>query len=173
VIVTGGALGAQSLNNAVAACRDHFAEWDFQILHITGKGKAVLDENGEPLSAPNYRQIEFSNGMQDVYAAADLLLVRSGAATVSEVAAVGVPAIFVPLPIGNGEQALNARSLVEASAALLVKDAEVTGEWFAREIPALMAKPEELERMGAAAYELGIRDAARVMAEAVLKAAEK
>jgi UDP-N-acetylglucosamine--N-acetylmuramyl-(pentapeptide) pyrophosphoryl-undecaprenol N-acetylglucosamine transferase len=111
--------------------------------------------------------------MQDVYAAADLLLVRSGAATVSEVAAVGVPAIFVPLPIGNGEQALNARSLVEASAALLVKDAEVTGEWFAREIPALMANPEELERMGAAAYELGIRDAARVMAEAVLKAAEK
>ena len=173
VIVTGGSLGAQSLNNAVAACRDHFAEWDFQILHITGKGKTVLDENGEPLSAPNYRQIEFSNGMQDVYAAADLLLVRAGAATVSEVAAVGVPAIFVPLPIGNGEQALNARSLVEASAALLVKDAEVTGEWFAREIPALMAKPEELERMGAAAYELGIRDAARVMAEAVLKAAEK
>ncbi len=171
--MTGGSLGAQSLNNAVAACRDHFAEWDFQILHITGKDKTVLDENGEPLSAPNYRQIEFSNGMQDVYAAADLLLVRAGAATVSEVAAVGVPAIFVPLPIGNGEQALNARSLVEASAALLVKDAEVTGEWFAREIPALMANPEELERMGAAAYELGIRDAARVMAEAVLKAAEK
>ena len=85
----------------------------------------------------------------------------------------GVPAIFVPLPIGNGEQALNARSLVESSAALLVKDAEVTGEWFAREIPALMANPEELERMGAAAYELGIRDAASVMAEAVLKAAEK
>ena len=79
----------------------------------------------------------------------------------------------MPLPIGNGEQALNARSLVEASAALLVKDAEVTGEWFAREIPALMANPEELERMGVAAYELGIRDAARVMAEAVLKAAEK
>ena len=172
VIVTGGSLGALSLNNAVSACRDRFAEWDFQILHITGKGKTVLDENGEPLSAPNYRQIEFSNGMQDVYAAADLLLVRAGAATVSEVAAVGVPAIFVPLPIGNGEQALNARSLVEASAALLVKDAEVTGEWFAREIPELMANPEELERMGAAAYKLGIRDAARVMAEAVLKAAE-
>ena len=55
---------------------------------------------------------------------------------------------------------------------MLVKDAEVTGEWFAREIPELMANPEELERMGAAAYKLGIRDAARVMAEAVLKAAE-
>ena len=70
---------ALSLNNAVSACRDRFAEWDFQILHITGKGKTVLDENGEPLSAPNYRQIEFSNGMQDVYAGADLF---AGAAPV-------------------------------------------------------------------------------------------
>ena len=52
--------------------------------------------------------------METVYAAADLLLARSGAATVCEVAAVGLPAVFVPLPIGNGEQAINAAGLVEA-----------------------------------------------------------
>ena len=106
--------------------------------HITGKGKAIVDDSGEPVTAPNYRQIEFSHGMQDVYAAADLLIVRAGAATVSEVAAVGVPAIFVPLPFGNGEQSLNARSLVMAEAALLIEDKKMTGAWFAREIPSLI-----------------------------------
>ena len=72
-----------------------------------------------------YRQVEYVDAMEDVYAAADLLLCRSGAGTVSEVAAVGLPAVFVPLPIGNGEQARNAAELVAADAALLVPDAEL------------------------------------------------
>ncbi len=67
--------------------------------------------------------------METVYAAADLLLARAGAATVCEVAAVGVPAVFVPLPIGNGEQALNADGLVQAGGALLVADRDFTPEW--------------------------------------------
>ena len=169
ISLTGGSLGAQSLNNAVAENITNFEDWGFQVLHITGKGKAIVDDSGEPVTAPNYRQIEFSHGMQDVYAAADLLIVRAGAATVSEVAAVGVPAIFVPLPFGNGEQSLNARSLVMAEAALLIEDKKMTGAWFAREIPSLMADAQKLKEMGRRAYKLGIRDAAHVMAEATLK----
>ena len=169
LIVTGGSLGAQSFNNAVAENITNFEDWGFQVLHITGKGKAIVDDSGEPVTAPNYRQIEFSHGMQDVYAAADLLIVRAGAATVSEVAAVGVPAIFVPLPFGNGEQSLNARSLVMAEAALLIEDKKMTGAWFAREIPSLMADAQKLKEMGRRAYKLGIRDAAHAMAEATLK----
>lgn len=170
LIVTGGSLGAKTLNDAVAANIDSFADWGFQVLHITGKGKAIVDNDGEVRTAPHYHQLEFCNAMQDVYAAADLLMVRSGAATVSEVAAVGVPAIFVPLPHGNGEQEFNIRALLEENAARMVTDHEVSAEWFAREIPALMADAEGLERMGQKAYKLGIRDAARVMAERTLKA---
>lgn len=170
LIVTGGSLGAKTLNEAVEANIDALPQWGFQVLHITGKDKTILDESGNPRTAQNYRQIEFCNSMQDVYAAADLLIVRSGAATVSEVAAVGVPAIFVPLPHGNGEQELNIRPLLEENAARMVEDHEATAQWFAREIPALMADSVQLERMGQKAYKLGIRDAAHVMAERTLKA---
>jgi len=128
VIVTGGSLGALTLNKAVEANIDALADWGFQVLHITGKGKAILDEQGNPRTAKNYHQMEFCTSMQDVYAAADLLVVRSGAATVSEVAAVGVPAVFVPLPHGNGEQSLNIRPLLEEGAARLVEDQEATAE---------------------------------------------
>ena len=151
VIVTGGSLGALTLNKAVEANIDALAE-------------------GNPRTAKNYHQMEFCTSMQDVYAAADLLVVRSGAATVSEVAAVGVPAVFVPLPHGNGEQSLNIRPLLEEGAARLVEDQDATAEWFASEIPALMADSALLERMAQKAYKLGIRDAARVMAERTLKA---
>ncbi|HSU70259.1 MAG TPA: glycosyltransferase, partial [Micrococcaceae bacterium] len=105
------------------------------------------------------------------YAAADLLLCRAGSGTVCEVAAVGLPAVFVPLPVGNGEQALNAAELVAAGAALLVRDADFTPEWLASQVLPLFAEPERLERMGERAASLGIRDADMRMAEMVLEAA--
>ncbi len=74
----------------------------------------MTDEAGRPLSADGYVQREYLEGMHRAYAAADLMVARAGAATVCEAAAVGVPAVFVPLPIGNGEQELNARGLVDA-----------------------------------------------------------
>lgn len=171
VVVTGGSLGALSLNNAVKEIYPRLKEWGFQLLHITGRDKSLRDANGELISAPYYQQREFITSMEDVYAAADLLVVRSGAATVSEVAAVGVPAIFVPLPIGNGEQALNARSLVDAQAGILVDDAEFTGAWFAQNVPTLMKDSQRLHEMTQRSYELGIRNAAETMAKEVLKVA--
>src|SRR5438874_1252007 len=79
--------------------------------------------------------------------AADVLLARAGAATVSEVAAVGLPAVFVPLPIGNGEQAKNASSLVKAGAALLVDDAALTAAWLESELIPLLMDQARLEEM--------------------------
>lgn len=172
LVVTGGSLGAQSLNECVRKIYGRLDEWGFQILHITGRNKALRDESGELLSAPHYVQREFITSMEDVYAAADLLVVRSGAATVSEVAAVGVPAIFVPLPIGNGEQALNARSLVDAQAGLLIKDDDFTASWFTNNIPSLVKDTQRLKHMAQRSAEQGIRNAAEVMAREVLKVAE-
>lgn len=173
LIVTGGSLGALRLNKAVAESVAALAEAGIQTLHITGKGKAVQDPAGGLLAAPGYRQVEYVDGMEDVYAAADLLLCRSGAGTVSEVAAVGLPAVFVPLPIGNGEQARNAAGLVSAGAALLVPDGELDAAWIKNELVPLCLDAPRLEQMSAAAAGLGIRDAAEAMAAMVFAASGK
>ena len=140
------------------------------MLHITGRNKALRDAEGQLLASPGYHQVEYVDGMQDVYAAADLLLARAGAATVCEVAAVGLPSVLVPLPHGNGEQALNAASLVEAGGAVLVRDADFSARWVAEELVPLLKNPARLQQMSAAAHGLGIRDADARMAQLVLEA---
>ncbi len=173
VIVTGGSSGAVAINRTIQQIVPEIAERGYQLLHITGRDKPVLTEDLEPLRAPNYRQVEYVDGMEDVYAAADLLIARAGAATVSEVAAVGLPAIFVPLPIGNGEQALNARHLVEAGAARLVEDSDFTPEWYRSRVVPLLTAPEGLAEMERAAHGAGVRDADATMAELILQEARR
>jgi UDP-N-acetylglucosamine--N-acetylmuramyl-(pentapeptide) pyrophosphoryl-undecaprenol N-acetylglucosamine transferase len=173
LIVTGGSSGAQSINRTVAASLEALSRAGVQTIHITGRGKSVADADGNALSADGYRQLEYVDGMETVYAAADLLLARSGAATVSEVAAVGVPAVFVPLPIGNGEQALNARGLVAAGGALLVADRDFTPEWVRTSLIPLLTDRSRLDAMAANAENLGIRNADQLMADLVLEAVSK
>ncbi|GAB3286520.1 undecaprenyldiphospho-muramoylpentapeptide beta-N-acetylglucosaminyltransferase [Sinomonas notoginsengisoli] len=172
LVVTGGSLGAASLNRTITASLEALGRAGVQTLHITGRGKAVTGPEGLPLSAPGYRQVEFVDGMESAYAAADLILCRSGAGTVCEVAAVGLPGIFVPLPIGNGEQALNARGLVEAGAAIMVRDADFTAEWLAANVLPLLRDQERLAEMSRRASEQGVRDADIQMAAMVMGAAQ-
>jgi UDP-N-acetylglucosamine--N-acetylmuramyl-(pentapeptide) pyrophosphoryl-undecaprenol N-acetylglucosamine transferase len=170
LIVTGGSSGAQSINRAVAGAAKELGAAGIQTLHITGRGKTVKGHDGGPLTAEGYRQVEYVDGMELVYAAADLLLARSGAATVCEVAAVGVPAVFVPLPIGNGEQALNAAGLVETGGALLVPDEDFTAQWITGELIPLATDSRRLATMAAKSRKLGIRNADQRMAGLVLEA---
>lgn len=170
LIVTGGSSGAASINRSVAAALPALAAAGIQTLHITGTGKAVLSEDGGLLTGDGYRQVEYVDGMETVYAAADVLLARAGAATVSEIAAVGVPAVFVPLPIGNGEQALNASALVKAGGALLVADKDLTPQWLEEELIPLLSDRQRLNTMARAAESLGIRNADQRMADLVLEA---
>jgi UDP-N-acetylglucosamine--N-acetylmuramyl-(pentapeptide) pyrophosphoryl-undecaprenol N-acetylglucosamine transferase len=171
LVVTGGSSGALSLNRTIAASLPALAAAGVQTLHITGRGKEVTGEDGTPLAAPGYHQMSYLDGMERAYAAADLIVCRAGAGTVCEVAAVGLPAVFVPLPIGNGEQALNARGLVEAGAAKLVRDAEFTPTWVEREVIPLVTDPLRLEEMGRKAQAHGVRDADEAMATMVMEAA--
>jgi len=171
LIVTGGSSGAQSINTVMARSLPALAAAGIQTLHITGRGKSVQDTSGVPLAAEGYRQVEYVDGMEKVYAAADLLLCRSGAGTVCEVSAVGMPAVFVPLPIGNGEQALNADGLVSAGGALLVRDAELDAAYLERTVIPLLLDAEALRRMSAVAHEQGIRDADERVTDMILEAA--
>jgi len=113
---------------------------------------------------------EYLAEMQLALAVADLVVCRSGAGTVSELAALGVPAVYVPLPIGNGEQRLNAAPVVAAGGGVLVDDAELSAAWVAREVPTLLGDPARLGSMAAAAAGAGVRDGAARVADLVAEA---
>lgn len=169
LVITGGSTGALNLNRAIAAGLQELLDTGAQILHLTGRDKTTTDSAGAPLRAEGYHQREYLDGMHLAYAAADLIVARSGAATVCEVAAVGLPAVFVPLPVGNGEQELNARGLVDAGGALLVKDEHFSRPWIARNIVPLLRDPRLLQTMQQQSAERGINDADQRMARAALK----
>ena len=113
-----------------------------QVLHVVGpQGRGRRSRAGAPATPP-YVVVPYVDRMDLAYAAADLVVCRAGANTVTEVAAVGLPAVFVPLPIGNGEQALNARPVVDAGGGLLVDDAACTPEWVRATVPRLLTDPD-------------------------------
>ena len=111
--------------------------------------------------------------MDLAYAAADLAICRSGAMTVAEVTAVGLPAVYVPLPIGNGEQRLNALPVVGAGGGLLVADSDLTPAFVAETVRMLLGDPQRLATMTTAAALAGHPDAARRVAEVALEVARE
>ena len=137
-----------------------------------GAGIAVLHAHGKAgtpaAPAPGYVGLPYIDAMDLAYAAADAVLGRCGAMTVAEVSAVGLPAVYVPLPHGNGEQALNAAPVVAAGGGVLVPDAELTGDRVLAELVPLLTDPARLAAMGAAARRSGHADAAERLARLVL-----
>jgi len=165
LLVTGGSQGARRLNQSVSAAAAALALAGVQVLHVVGpSGTATPEPTGVP-----YVVVPFVDRMDLAYAAADLVVCRAGASSVTEAAAVGLPAVFVPLPIGNGEQEHNARPVVDAGGALLVDDAALTPEWVAGTVPSLLTDTERLARMGAAASALIPRDADERLARIVVE----
>jgi UDP-N-acetylglucosamine--N-acetylmuramyl-(pentapeptide) pyrophosphoryl-undecaprenol N-acetylglucosamine transferase len=104
---------------------------------------------------------------------ADLVVCRSGAGTVSEIAALGVPAVYVPLPIGNGEQRYNAQPVVDLGGGQIVDDSDFTVAWAQKNLVELLSDKDRLERMRQAAWKWGVRDAASIMADRVLRLARQ
>jgi len=115
--------------------------------------------------------VPFVDRMEEAYAVADATVGRAGANSVTEAGVLGLPAIFVPLPIGNGEQRLNAQSLVDAGAAMVVDNADFTSAWVERTVPGLLNDPDRLAAMGRAAASLTLGDADERLAELVLAVA--
>ncbi|CAM4410464.1 UDP-N-acetylglucosamine--N-acetylmuramyl-(pentapeptide) pyrophosphoryl-undecaprenol N-acetylglucosamine transferase [Mycobacterium basiliense] len=167
LLVFGGSQGAVSLNRAVSAAAADLAAAGISVLHAHGP-KNVLDLRAPERGDPPYVAVPYLDRMDLAYAAADLVICRSGAMTVAEVSAVGLPAIYVPLPIGNGEQRLNALPVVNAGGGLVVADAELTAAAVARHVVGLLTEPQRLATMTAAAAQVGHRDAARQVAQAAL-----
>jgi UDP-N-acetylglucosamine--N-acetylmuramyl-(pentapeptide) pyrophosphoryl-undecaprenol N-acetylglucosamine transferase len=176
LLVTGGSQGARRINQAMAGAAEALVVAGVQVLHVAGPGNAfdpgVAVGAGESPRAP-YVVVDYVDRMDLAYAAADAAVGRAGANSVTEAAAVGLPAVFVPLPIGNGEQARNAASVVDAGGGLLVADADFTSDWVAANLPALLTDADRLARMGAAASGLIRRDADDALAAIVLATAKR
>jgi UDP-N-acetylglucosamine--N-acetylmuramyl-(pentapeptide) pyrophosphoryl-undecaprenol N-acetylglucosamine transferase len=174
LLVTGGSLGAQKLNETFGAVAGDLLRAGVQVLHAAGRGKAVsltgLPDRSE--DGPRYLVREYLDRMDLAYAAADVVVCRAGAGTVCEVTTVGLPAVYVPLPIGNGEQRLNALPVVEAGGGLLVDNDDCTPSWVRIELVPLLSDPTRLAAMAAAAVPFGIRDADERLADLVYRAAE-
>ncbi|WP_300266080.1 UDP-N-acetylglucosamine--N-acetylmuramyl-(pentapeptide) pyrophosphoryl-undecaprenol N-acetylglucosamine transferase [Microbacterium sp.] len=169
LLVFGGSLGALRLNDAFAdAWRDVLgAGW--QLLHVTGERSDLVDPE-----EPGYVMRRYVDRMDLAFALADLIVSRSGSATVSEISALGIPAVYVPYAVGNGEQRLNAASAVDAGAALLLDDASFSGDVVRSEVTSLLGDQARIDRMTTAAQQVGIRTGTEnviAMIDRVLEAA--
>ena len=170
LLVTGGSQGARRLNLSVSAAQRALADGGVQVLHVVGpSGAANVSREAHH---PAYVIVPYIDRMDLAYAAADLVVCRAGANTVTEVSSVGLPAVFVPLPIGNGEQEHNAHPVVDAGGGLLVQDSALTPEWVATTLPGMLNDVARLRTMSSAAENLIPRDADDKLARMVLSAAK-
>ncbi len=169
LLVTGGSQGARRINQAVSGASRALLDAGVQVLHHAGRVEEARVERRA--GDPPYEVLSYIERMDLAYAAADLVICRAGANTVTEVACVGLPAVFVPLPHGNGEQERNARPVVEAGGGLLVADGDLTEQWVRDTVPGLLRDTDGLAAMSAAAADLVPRDADVRLARMVLGAA--
>jgi UDP-N-acetylglucosamine--N-acetylmuramyl-(pentapeptide) pyrophosphoryl-undecaprenol N-acetylglucosamine transferase len=165
LLVTGGSLGARKINATVSQSVALVLGAGWQVLHIAGN-RSEIDDPG----LPGYRLLLYCDRMDLAIAVADLAIARAGAATVSEFSAVGVPAVYVPYPVGNGEQKYNAKDAVAAGGALLVPDADFTPAWVASTLLPLLRDRTAIAEMAAATIHVGTRDGADRMVDLITSA---
>ena len=162
LLVFGGSQGALRLNSVLAGSLDALHAAGVQVLHSYGSRNDAL------AARAGYVALPFIDSMDLAYAAADLAVTRAGAMTCAELSAVGLPAIYVPLPIGNGEQRMNAQPVVSAGGGVLVDDGLISSEWLTETVIEVLHDDERLRQMSAAAAAHGVRDADEQLARIVL-----
>lgn len=151
LLVTGGSLGAKRINETIEASRNVLSAAGIQVLHLVGQKAGLPD-----LHEKDYVRLAYCDDMAKAIEAATFAVARAGSSTVSEFAAVGLPAVYVPYPIGNGEQKLNAAELVAAGGGLLVADENFTPSYVSNELIPLISNSAEVKAMSRAAAKNGI-----------------
>lgn len=162
LLVTGGSLGAKRINDTVEVSRDLLAAAGIQVLHIVG-GKSDLP----PLKQKGYLRISYCDRMDLAISAADFAISRAGAATVSELTAIGVPALYLPYSVGNGEQALNLKTVVGVGGGIAQSDGAFDRDYVARELVPLLSSSKRLKEMAKAAKSIGVLDGTAKLYELV------
>ncbi|MGV9769882.1 UDP-N-acetylglucosamine--N-acetylmuramyl-(pentapeptide) pyrophosphoryl-undecaprenol N-acetylglucosamine transferase [Microbacterium sp. NPDC003461] len=153
LLVFGGSLGAKRINDAIAGSWRDIVGAGWQILHAAGERADEVGAGGD-----GYVVVRYVDRMELAFAAADVVLSRAGSSTVSEISALGIPAVYVPYAVGNGEQRLNAAGAVRAGAATVVDDAALTPDRVRSELVPLLRDADRLASMRAAAEGSGTRE---------------
>lgn len=173
LLVSGGSQGARHLNEALVGALPGLDEAGVSVLHATGAKNFAESVALPAMKKAAYVRVPYIDRMDLAYAAADLMLARSGSGTVTETAVVGLPTIFVPLPHGNGEQAKNAASLIAADAGVLILDGDLTQTTLVEHVMSLVNTPGRLDAMSERLKNLMPADAARRVADFTLDAARR
>ncbi len=173
LLVTGGSQGPRALNAAAFGAAEWLRDAGVQVLHIIGPRNGhdapVTERGAGEVGGVPYVANPYIDRMDLAYAAADFALCRAGAMTCAELTAVGLPAAYVPLPIGNGEQRLNALPIVQRGGGMLVADGDLTPEWIRDTLLPVLVNIDQVADMSEAAASLGRGDADRWLAEAVIE----
>lgn len=164
LLVTGGSLGAKRINETIIDSLDQLRAAGIQTLHIVGD-RANMPE----VSEPGYVRMNYCTRMDAAIAAANLAVSRAGASTVSEFAVAGLPAVFVPYPVGNGEQWFNAVNVAEAGGGLIVADAEFTPDYVAEKVIPILSHASTMKSMAKASKAVGIPDATQLLRDLVMQ----
>ncbi len=170
IFITGGSLGARTLNESVLNFADEINRSDVQLIWQTGRFYySTIVENAKEKFSEGVKIFEFISSMDMAYAVADLIIARAGAGTISELCLVGKPVILVPSPnVAEDHQTKNAMALVKNNAAVLVKDVNAKQELIPKALKLLQEK-EQLERLSAEIKKLAMPHAAEIIADEVLK----
>ncbi len=172
LLILGGSQGALNINRSVSDCLAQMNELGINVLWQTGKlfyEQARQQTAGWP--SARIKVCEFINRMNLAYAAADIILSRAGAGTLSELCIVGKPVLLVPLPTAaEDHQTMNALSLVKADAAMMIPEAQL-GQQLIPHLKMLMDDPQKRQQMANNIRQLAMPDAARHIAREVLKLA--
>lgn len=170
VLVTGGSLGAVFLNQTLPTALTQVAKDlpELQVIHLTGKDKdkPVKQFVSEAAWEQNYKVWDYLSEMHHALALADVVVCRAGAATVAENSALGLPALYIPLPVGNGEQSLNALSVIEAGGAFLLNQKKANPTTVAEHITQML-DPDKNPEMRQAASSAGTTKGASNLAQLI------
>ena len=181
VVVMGGSLGSAVLNSATESLVAQMKSpslADVAVLHIAGsrymEGQQLTSEIRRPDGSMMYQRIAYSSNMNDIYAAADLVVARAGASTVAEIATVGIASVLVPWKdAAENHQLTNAKSLSDQGGALLLEESKLTDDAFVKQIVELLADDAMRMRISQIARKLGEVHRNCSIASIVEKAAEK
>ncbi|PIZ41291.1 undecaprenyldiphospho-muramoylpentapeptide beta-N-acetylglucosaminyltransferase [Candidatus Aquicultor secundus] len=179
LLVFGGSRGAKKINEAVVEAYDRWRHNDgLQIIHATGKinyesVQRAIDKIKLPEDKLKYTAYPYLDNMGEAYAAADLLVCRSGATTVAEITAIGLPAIMVPYPYAtDNHQEKNGRELERLGAARLILDKDLDGVSLSKAVDGLILSEDALLQMAEASRQFGRPDADKALADLVFEIAE-
>ncbi len=169
LLVLGGSSGAESINEIIGAIvSERFFPQDWQILWQTGRRNYPEISRSIPADSLNGTIVPFIDDMPAAYAITDLVLSRAGAMALSEISAIGLPAVLIPYPYATGDhQTLNAKSLEDAGAAIIVPEKQMNKR-LRNTLKYLIADDKLRREMSAAARKMGKPDAAKVIARTIL-----